>query len=387
MTQGGSEALVALVTHARHVPAAQRQLFAARLREESAGSWLVLETCHRVEAYLVLAGEDAPPAEWVPAGGRLLIGEPAIRHAISVAVGRDSVVVGEDQILHQLRELVVNVRGQGRLHPMLERLFALGLRAGRRARSWRDGPGRSLADVAVSLIERRIGPLAGRDVLMVGAGKMGRLAVRAAGGTGASVRIANRSPDRAIAIAAEIGGLVEAFDPGVAIDRFAAVIVALGGPWRIGQATETALGDGSSLVVDLSVPAAVSACLTERLGPRLISADDLALAEAESTAVDDRSVARLDALIDATADEFRAWLDARDGRAAAAALVARADDECHAELQALWRELPELDSDAREAIERMSQHLARRLLREPLEQLGRDADGRHERAARELFGL
>lgn len=386
MTPAGQEALVALVTHARHVPAAERVRFATRLRDESAGSSMVLETCHRVEAYLVSAADDAP-AGWLPAGGRLLVGEPAIRHAITVAVGRDSVVVGEDQILHQLRESVEQARGDGRLHPVLERLFALGLRAGRRARSWRDGPGRSLADVALPLIERQAGPLAGRDVLIVGAGKMGRLAVGAAVAAGASVWVANRSPGRTIAIATETGTRIEAFDPGPAIDRFAAVIVALGGPWAIGKATLKSLVESSTLVVDLSVPAAVSAGLTERLGPRLLSADDLALADNDAVAVNDRSIARLDALIDATTGEFRTWLEVRDGRAAAAALAARADRERDSELEALWRQLPDLDADARDAIERMSQHLARRLLREPLERLGRDADGRHERAARELFGL
>ena len=109
------------------------------------------------------AGKPSP-ADWLPANGRILVGEAAIRHAIAVAVGRDSVVVGEDQILHQLRTSVDNARGDGGLQPVLERLFALGLRAGRRARSWRVGPGRSLADIAVSAIERQTGPLSGRQV-------------------------------------------------------------------------------------------------------------------------------------------------------------------------------------------------------------------------------
>ena len=387
MTPAGPDALLALVTHARHVSAAERERFRAQLRDESASEPLVLETCHRVEAYLV-SGEDATaPAVWLPAGGGRLVGEAAIRHAISVAVGRDSVVVGEDQILHQLRDSVDRARRDGRLHPVLERLFALGLRAGRRARSWRDGPGRSLADVAVSAIERQAGAVDGRPVLIVGAGRMGRLAVRSAAAAGATVWVANRSAGPAGAIALATGARIEAFDPGPAVDRFAGVIVALGGPWTISQATVESLAASLTVVVDLSVPAAVPPGLVERLGPRFTSADDLALLDAEPVAVNERSLGRLDALIDATTAEFRAWLDVRDGRVAAAALAARADRDRSAELDQLWRRLPDLDADAREAIERMSQHLARRLLREPLERLGRDTDGRHERAARELFGL
>lgn len=387
MTPAGPEALLALVTHARHVPTAERERFAARLRDRPAGQPLVLETCHRVEAYVVRAVGDMPFAGWLPTGGNVLVGETAIRHAISVAVGRDSVVIGEDQILHQLRETVDSARGEGRLDPILERLFAVGLRAGRRARSWRAGTGRSLADVALSVVERQTGPVGDREILVVGAGKMGRLAVRAAAAAGASVSVANRSPARLIAIAAESAARIEAFDPGPPLDRFAAVIVALGGPWTIGQGTIDSLAAGSTIVVDLSVPAAVPPTLAERLRSRFISADALALAEADPVSVDDRSLARLDELIDAATAEFGAWLDVRDGRAAAAALAARADGERHAELDQLWRQLPDLDADARDVIERMSGHLARRLLREPLERLGRDPDGRHERAARELFGL
>jgi glutamyl-tRNA reductase len=335
----------------------------------------------------VAPADDRPPIGWLPAGGRTLVGEAAIRHAIAVAVGRDSVVVGEDQILHQVRDSVDKARGDGRLHPVLERLFSLGLRAGRRARSWREETPRSLADVALSVIGQQAGPVGGREVLIVGAGKMGRLAVRAAVAAGASVSVANRSPERMIAIAAEAGARMEAFDPGPAIDRFAAVIVALAGPWKLDPATVASLGASSTIVVDLSVPAAVPAGLAASLGRRLVSADDLALAGADPVAVGDRSVARVDELIDATTAEFCGWLEVREGRRAAAALAARADRERHAELDVLWRQLPDLETAERDAIDRMSRHLARRLLREPLERLGRDADGRHERAIRELFGL
>ena len=385
MTLSGSDTIIALVTHARDVSAPERERLAARLRDEVGRQPIVLETCHRVEAYTVAAEKDEPLSAWLPIGGRLLAGEAAIRHAISVAVGRDSVVIGEDQILHQVRELLGQAR-RAQIHPVLERLFTVGLRAGRRARSWRNGPPRSLADVAVSVIERQAGPVAGRELLIVGAGKMGRLAVRSAAAAGARVSVANRSAGPAETIGLASGARIEPFDPGPAIDRFAAVIVALGGPWTIGQATLGSLAAGGTVVVDLSAPAAVPPMLVDDLGPRLISADALALEDAEPVP-DDRSIARLDTLIDTTTAEFRAWLDARDGRIAAAALATRADRDRSAELDKLWRRLPDLDADARDAIERMSRHLARRLLREPLARLGRDADGSRERAARELFGL
>lgn len=378
--------IVALVTHARHVPAIERERFATALHREAAGRAFMLETCHRVEAYLGNADDAARLAPALPADGRALAGEEAVRHAMTMAVGRDSVVVGEDQILHQLRASVVAARAAGTLDPALERLFALALHAGRRARSWRQGPARSLADVALASIEQQMGTLRGRDVLVVGAGVMGRLATRAAVAAGASVAVANRSAEGAEALAASTGARMEAFDPEVRIGGFAGVVVALAGPWPIGAPTIDALASAATVVVDLSVPAAIPDSLAEILGARLITADALAQADVGATA-HDGSAARLDALVQRSTAEFVSWLRGRDGRAAAEALVGRADGAREAELAALWRRFPELEPETRDAIERMTRHLADRLLREPLERLGRDTDGRDERAIRDIFAL
>jgi len=103
--------LVALVTHARHVPSVERERFGVGAREWSAHhAGFVLETCHRVEAYAVIHEGEAADARQIPEGGRLHVDEAVVRHAIAVAVGRDSVVVGEDQVLHQLREAVAAAR-------------------------------------------------------------------------------------------------------------------------------------------------------------------------------------------------------------------------------------------------------------------------------------
>jgi glutamyl-tRNA reductase len=374
------------VTHARHVQAVERERFATALRREQAEHALLLETCHRVEAYLASADGAERLAAGMPAGGRALVGEQAVHHAMTVAVGRDSVVVGEDQILHQLRASVDAARRAGSLDPALERLFALALHAGRRARSWRQGPPRSLADVALASIERQVGPVRGRDVLVIGAGRMGRLAARAAAAVGASVVVANRSAGGAEALASSIGARTEAFDPDVRIGGFTGVIVALAGPWPIGAATIDALATSPTVVIDLSVPAAVPVTLAGILGRRLITADDLALADV-GPAAGHGSSARLDALADRATVDFLDWLKRREGRTTAEALVDHADRECDSELAALWRRLPELEPEAREAIDAMTRHLATRLLREPLKRLGRNTDGRDERTVRDLFAL
>jgi glutamyl-tRNA reductase len=381
--------LVALVTHARRVPSSERERFGSGVRDWSARhGGFVLETCHRVEAYAVIQPGETVDTEQMPEGGVIRADETAIRHAIAVAVGRDSVVVGEDQILHQLREALAGPRDNGMLDPSLDRLFAFALRAGRRARSWRQGRAPSLADLAIAAIERRVGPIRGRGLLVVGAGQMGALVARAGHAAGATVAIASRTQTRAGSLALRIGCDAVPFDPGGALAEFAGVVVALRGRWSISAEAETALLASGAIVVDLSVPAALAERLAVSLGSRHVSADALALAEeAGETPPPDEELARLETLIDTTAAEFTSWLEAHERRATAEALAEQADSARQAELAELWRRLPSLDAESRDVIEGMSRHLAARLLREPLERLGHDPDGRADSQVRELFGL
>jgi glutamyl-tRNA reductase len=381
--------VIALVTHARDVPAAAREAFASRVRNELGGHAVIVETCHRVEAYWIAPAdaERMPEAGWLPPGGRALGGTAAARHAVAVAVGRDSVVVGEDQVLHQVRESVEAARRAGHLDSNVERLFALALHAGRKARSWQQGPSTSLADVALAEIARRIGPLAGREILVVGAGRMGRLAAAAARAAGASVSITSRSADHAEALATATGSQPAPFDPGASAGRFAGVVVALAGRWELGGETIGALVAGPAVVVDLSVPPALADEAIEALGARLVSADALALVEPDGSRPTAARVIRLDALVDETVRQYAEWVDGRDSRATADALIRRADREREAELELLWRRLPNLEPEVRAAIDGMARHLARRLMREPLERLGRDSDGTDEQVVRDLFAL
>jgi glutamyl-tRNA reductase len=216
---------------------------------------------------------------------------------------------------------------------------------------------------------------------------MGRLAALAATAAGAAVSIASRTAERARVLAMEIGAGSAPFDPGTEIVDVAGIVVALHGPWPVRRETAEALAASPIVLVDLSVPSAVSGALADRLGARFVSADALAQTEAEGAALGNPLMTRLNALVESTTAEFCDWLDGRERRAAVQALADRVERERQAELDDLWRRLPRLDPEARDVIDGMSRHLAARLLREPIERLGHDPDGRHERAARDLFGL
>ncbi len=377
--------LAALLTHATAVPAPERAALAEHLRADLPRGAILVETCHRTELYVADRGllPDSPNA---PKGSRFADGPDVAEHVIGLAVGLRSTVVAEDQILHQLRTSVEAARERGRLEPELDRLFDLALRAGRRARSWLPARRRpSLADVALDLVADRPMP-AGSPVLVVGAGEMGRLATSAVFTRRGRPMIASRTPARAEALASQVGADAVAFDPGAdLVGTVTGVVIALRGTWRVASETRDAIADGDSWIVDLSSPPAIPEDLRGRLGSRLVTIDDLARVSGPER--EHHLVQRLTRLASDTAADYAEWLDREPRRETARAMAERAAIARAAELDRLWERLPSLGPTEREEIERMARHLAERLLREPLERLGRDADGRHAEAARELFGL
>jgi len=378
--------VVALVAHARRVPSDRREAFAAELAmlEPSAGT-IVVHTCHRVELYVAPGSYGDRPLPELPAGGERLEDVDAARHLISVACGLDSAVLGEDQILHQLRETIAARHAELPLDPVLERLFQVALRAGRRAHTWFAGSPRSLADVALERIARDAGSLQGRTILVAGVGRMGRLAVFAACRRGARVVVTNRTDERASALAQEVGGTAIPFDTDDVLPRVDGAIIALSGAWLLGAGDEARLAASGAGVVDLSSPPSVSADLQAALGDRFVSVDDLAQTpEAEPH---DRLRRRLEGIVSDSGRDYCQWLRTRDAVPAIQAMAETAEAHRREELDWLLRRLSDLPTEERELIEQMTHRLVAGILHAPLAALNKDTSGDLERAARDLFGL
>jgi glutamyl-tRNA reductase len=377
--------LHALLSNARWMTAQERAQVAASWKSMRPTGTLLLETCHRVELYgTAEALRDVVTV--APVGVRRLGGSDAVQHLVRLAVGRDSSVVAEDQILHQLRRATQAARRDEAMPASLDRLLDMALRAGRRARSWLPARRPTLVDVA---IDRAAGSmdLTGRDVLVVGTGEMGRAAIANLRGRGARVLVASRTTDSSSTAAAHFNAQAVTFDPGAELARsVAGIVIALRGRWTVAPATTTALEVNRPWIVDVSAPPALDAQLAQALDDRLVSIDDLVSAPDESTSTV-RLLARLDALVDATVAEYERWEAAHARRNAADALNSRARDLSSAELERLLRRVPTLDDEQRAEVARALDRVTADLLREPLEQLGHDADDRHVRAARELFRL
>jgi glutamyl-tRNA reductase len=387
----------AFAASAPAVPSSERsrlEPFVLAAAERHGGA--VIRTCHRIEWYHEAGGDPratlGSAGATVPSGALTLVGVDAVGRLMSLALGLESVVLGEDQILHQLRLAVADARVRGRFGGDLALAFDLALGAGRSGRTWRPTRPTSIADLALARAEVIGGPVAGRQVLVVGSGEMGRLAVGAARARGAATAITSRDPGRADDAAARLSAEAWPFDPGEALTGVAVVVVALGGPWTLATASTRALEAGP-VVVDLSMPPALPGAVVASLGPRHVGIDDLAAAGAAgATGLDGEDLAtrryrdRLVGLRERTLASYAERVAGRHASAAAQVLAERVESERREVLDALFRGRPNLASADQAAIDEMTLRLTERLFRSALERLARDEDG-GGRVVREVFGL
>ncbi|MHB8274883.1 MAG: NAD(P)-binding domain-containing protein [Dermatophilaceae bacterium] len=378
--------VVALIAHARGVPSVAREAFAAKCHAlQGNDSVIIVHTCHRVEMYAALGSFAEGELPELPPGGLRLEDADAARHLISVACGLQSAVLGEDQVLHQVRETYVLRHAEQPLNPVLDRLFQVALTAGRRAHEWFGGAKRSLGDAALNEIEARAGTLTEQPILVVGAGSMGRLTAQAAARCGAQVVVTSRTAERAVCLAHTVGGQSIAGDVDGTLPPVVGVVVALSGPWQVQPLDAQRLVDSGATVVDLSSPPAVPDSLQTALGDRFVSIDDLAWGPQAELPGGLRG--RLEQLVSGSGREYCRWLLARDSTPAIQAMSEAAEGRRLSELEWLFRRLPNLSEQERALIDQMSHRLVGGILHAPKSALRLDETGTLSQAAWELFGL
>lgn len=254
----------ALTVSAADADAAVRAGAAREIEEwlAAGGCGVALVTCHRAELY----GFGPAPAL---APARVLSGPNAIAHLMRVACGLESVIVGEDEVLHQVREAL---RRTQIVDGRLRRLFETAIAAGRKARSGRTESSGNLAQRAVAWLRRKTS-VAGRPVIVAGAGRMGSALAHSLADSGAEVIIASRDAGKAERLARVYAAVGVDLRTGAELTGQASgVAVALGGPW-----TELAAVAGPSLppIADISAPQAVPAAVRRRLNGGFLGIDDL----------------------------------------------------------------------------------------------------------------
>jgi glutamyl-tRNA reductase len=324
-------------------------------------------------------------------------GRDAARHLFRVASGLESLVVGEPQILGQLRVSLAAAHTAGATGPVLSRLATDALRVGKRARTV-TGIARNRLTVphaAVETAARLLGGIEGRRALVVGAGEMGTLTARLlrAAGVG-DLAIANRTLARAESVAAASGGrAVHLSDIPAELARvdvaFGAAGIAAGAHLVAADALDGPKGSQEMLLlVDLGVPRTFDPALAERAGVRLLDVDDLHASTADLRERYRRELFRAEELVEQATAAFMEWWRARAAVPAIAALRGHAEAIRRTELDRALARLGHLSPRDREVVAALSAGLVNKLLHGPITRM-QDGEGQAFAifAARALFGI
>lgn len=373
----------------------------------------VLSTCNRVEVYAHVNRFHPGMQEvrgWLAERGDVhpqdldgalysFYDDRAAAHLFAVAGGLDSMIVGEQQIALQVKQAMEDARAEGTARRMLQRLFRQAVRVGRRVRRETaiTAGASSMVDVGLDAATERLGgDLAGREVLIVGAGKIGGLtAARLAEDGPGRVRVHNRSADKATRLAARVAGeVVSQGGLAAAIAASDLVVCTTGAPDPVidagtVRAAMQQRAERPLVLLDLAMPRNVDPGCAEVQGVAVVDLADVR--EAADRSITGEVVAAAHAIVDAEADRFLAWLNAIEVEPTIRSLRSRAEAVRQAELDRLAGKLGSLDERQREAVEALSRGILNTLLHEPTVRLKELADSggaeHHANALRELFDL
>ncbi len=367
---------------------------------------MVISTCNRVEV-LVLA-ESAEPArrfflDRAPdADGHLyeFQGSRAVRHLFRVAASLDSMVLGEQQILGQVKEAYGLASSAAAAGSFISRLCNRAFATAKRVRSETDiGRGASsVSQVAVELVEKIFGDLKGRSILLVGAGKMGALSAKALASLGADrVLVTNRSRERAVALADQTGGHARDWSElSMLLVEADVVIVSTGAPHfvitpEIAHATMKARRHRSACYIDLAVPRNVDPRCAHLDNVFAYDMDDLQKVVHATKNARAEEALRAEAIVEAEVMAFFAEREARAALPVLAALRRRAEEIAAAEAERTLAQLGgKLDEKGKRSVEAMARAIVNKLLHGPtarLKEAASSGDSALPGAAAELFGI
>ncbi|HUA00720.1 MAG TPA: glutamyl-tRNA reductase [Candidatus Aquilonibacter sp.] len=376
---------------------------------------VVVSTCNRSELYGVADTSVAPTTEALEEfltsyhgisraeiDGRIYhwTGTDALRHLFRVAAGLDSMLLGEAEILGQLRAAYGQALENGSTGPLLNRAFQGALEVGKRVRSETEVGARpmSVAFAGVKLAERVFGNLKGRAALVVGAGAVAEQVVEHLRNRGIrSLRVANRSFDRAAELAATMGGEAVAWDALESVLAAPDIIVSsVGnvGPVLTRDTLERAIaarGGRPIFLVDLGIPRNVAPDAAGLYNLYLYNIDDLGEIVEQNKRAREAEIPRAEAIISEHVEKFEGWRAGMEAASIVEDLRGQFHQQREAFLRARLAEMQEASPAERERLAALTQDLIEHLLREPADRLrsGRGLRGRLAAidAVRDLFGL
>ncbi len=383
-------------------------------RSENLAEVAVLSTCNRTEVYArctrfhpavedvrnFLTDQSSLDPDTITDHLYTYHDDAAVAHLFGVAAGVDSMIVGEGEILGQVREAWLVAEHEGMIGQLLSRVFRQAVEVGKRART-ETGIGRhavSVSSAAVTVAGERLGGLEDRRVLVIGAGDVGAAMAIALKGAGVGeIVVANRTAERAEELAARVGGRAIGLDGVVDVLVESDVLLASTGASDVllerGDIEGTmARRDGRALlVVDIAVPRNVDPGVGQVFGVTLLDIDDLKAFAAQSLEQRRQEIGKVRAIITEELDRFRLERSAREVAPLIAVLRARAEELRDAELARFRSRLAGLDPAARDAVDALTRGLVNKLLHDPTVRI-KDAAGTaqgelYADALAALFGL
>jgi glutamyl-tRNA reductase len=368
---------------------------------------VVLSTCNRVEVYAavtgfhgglsnvcdVLAEQSGISANELAAHLYVHYDEAAVKHSFRVAAGLDSMVVGEAQVLGQLRDAYHAATEADTAGRLLHELMQQALRVGKRAHAETgiDKAGQSVVTAALEVAATHLGDeLSGRTALVIGAGAMGALSVATLTRLGVGpLQITNRGAVRAERLAEAYAATAVPFaDLDAALTEADIVVSATASTEPV--LTRARLAAARPLVVlDLAVPRDVAPDATDIDGVTVIDIEGLAAARRTLPAA--AETAAVEQIVTGEVDHFLGWLRGADIAPTVAALRTRADDVVSAELRKLTSRRPEFTEEQRADVSRTLHRVVQQLLHSPtvrVRQLAAEPGGdQYAALLRELFDL
>ncbi|CAN5748379.1 glutamyl-tRNA reductase [soil metagenome] len=348
------------------------------------GEGMIVSTCNRTEIYAVESGElnardeifeflasyHSVPTHVLTSASYSHSGQEAVNHLFRVASGLDSLVLGEPQILSQIRKSLDQARETGSVGPVLQRLATDALRTGKRARTETDISRNrvSIAHAAVDLAVHELGGLSGKTVLLLGAGKMASL-------TGKLLRshrigellVVNRSLPRARELAQAVGGEAVAVSGlAQAIARADLVVGAVMVDEPMVGAKHIDNRSRPLLMVDISVPRSIASECEAIEWVRVRDIDALEPLAAATRRQYADEVVKVEILVKSAVDEFGRWARGRAATQAISQVRQHADDIRDAEVERALRRLSHLSTRDQNLVRALANGVTRKLVHDPI---------------------
>ena len=358
---------------------------------------MIVSTCNRVELLAAVESQDADVTGFLhrqfgldPAllGPHIYEqrGRDAVRHLFRVAASLDSMVVGEPQILGQVKEAFAVARAAGTVGGQLEHLLQSAFAAAKKVRTETEigSNSVSIASVAVELARKIFGSLQGRTVFLVGAGKMSELAARHLVQQGAgAILVSNRTQERARRMAEQFSGRVIPFEQlHEAAGDADIVITSTGAPHPIfrpehGHAFLHRRRNRPMFFIDIAVPRDVDPAMNKLEGIFVYDIDDLQQVAASHIAERSRQAGDAESLIAAEVERFHQRQRTVNVAPAIVTLQRKAEEIRQGELQRIQTRLSSLTTEQLAAVEALTRGLVNKFLHphmQALKQAAREND-------------